>query len=74
MQDKKSIPTDLATGQNEPIELQEQLASSHWFSHRTEWTNRRQDQDNQHDPEKGCICASLEKKKKNRSGKGVVGE
>jgi hypothetical protein len=29
MQDKKSVPTDSAIGQNEPIELQKQLASSH---------------------------------------------
>jgi hypothetical protein len=70
MQDNQSVLIDLAIRQNEPLGLQKQLASSNWLSHRTEWTNWRQDQDNQNDPEKGCICAGPEK----NSSKDVVGE
>jgi hypothetical protein len=53
MQDNKQVPIDSPIGQNEPIGVQEQLASSYWLSHTTKWTNRRKDQDNQCGPGKG---------------------
>jgi hypothetical protein len=37
MQDK-SVPVGSPIGQNEPIGVEEQLASSHWLSHTTERT------------------------------------
>jgi hypothetical protein len=41
----RQVPVGLPIGQNEPIGVQEQLASSHCLSHTPERTNRWPDQD-----------------------------
>jgi hypothetical protein len=64
MEDRKSVPIGSPVGQNEP-------PVPHWLSHTTEPTNRRQEQDNQHGPEKGRLCWC--RKRHGRSGKGVAG-
>jgi hypothetical protein len=61
MQDNKSVTFGWPIGQNGPIEVQEQLASSHWLPYRNEQTYRRQYQNGQRGPEKDQICAGVGK-------------
>jgi hypothetical protein len=53
MQENKSAPIGSPVGQNEPIVVQKQLASSHWPSNTIQRNKRRQDQYTQCGPEEG---------------------
>jgi hypothetical protein len=48
----ESVPVGSPVGQNVPIGVQEQFGRSHLLSHTTEQTNPRQEEYNQHCPEK----------------------